>query len=89
MKGENIRKPKLKRRFEHYLISPYKNLRFLHIAIYVKQKFTILVATQKSEIYCTAKVCLLFRLTYAVLSLILSSEKMKWQKPRVSEGSTL
>lgn len=32
---------------QHYLISPYKNLRFIRFRIHVKQKFTILVTTQK------------------------------------------
>lgn len=44
---------------QHYLISPYKNLRFIRFRIHVKQKFTILVTTQKSETIHTAKVCIL------------------------------
>ena len=42
MKGENQ-----KMEDQHYLISPYKNLRFIRFRIHVKQKFTILVTTQK------------------------------------------
>ena len=38
-------KPKKETEEQHYLISPYKSLRFLYITNHVKQEFTILVTT--------------------------------------------
>lgn len=74
MKGE----VKAQKEDQHYLISPYKSLRFGNIYIHLKTKFTIPVSLLKSETPRTTKVCTLFRLTSTVLSLILSLEKMKW-----------